>query len=344
MIDIIVNSNEAREYLVEKRTSQAIGCHITEEYFQNLFLQNLNDRIDIATDWCCAYDFSNNLKFFFVIRPETSPLDEEIATLLEQDDSVSVWSVYVKNRDVYLKRVLSPNEEVHYNDFKMQYHLTDYGYDPNHAQNCNGNQERQNRINYCNYMDEHHILLPAANNAKIVDYFVSRFFFQKYGDIDYIIKTPIGLNAIELKFKYRAFNNIFGINRLECRTLKDLNDAGIRVYNVILDNNNRLNVLDYINRGPNNAHWLYYRFRDYNEVDERVAPNYTAYQENRPQSYYSFPASHYRLLTYAHNILDLTCPICGSTMILRHRQRDGHEFMGCPNFSINNCTGIINLD
>ena len=105
--------------------------------------------------------------------------------------------------------------------------------------------------------------------------------------------------------------------------------------NIILENRSRVDILE---KNEDASDWLYSRIQ-FNKEVVKDAPSKTSYFENREQKYRVMPGKGYVNLKSQCNFLNLKCPSCGGKLILRTGVYG--DFLGCKNFSSNNCKGTL---
>ncbi len=166
--------------------------------------------------------------------------------------------------------------------------------------------------------------------------------------MNFFIRNEIGIFLLEVKFKYpyRDFSNnvyYYGINKLQAMALNYFYRTGFRVYNVILNNLSKTDVVDFLERYSQKAVWLIARFPGLEKLELYKAPARTSYFGNTEQEFYRVEADKYQFLDKQYNCFSLICPKCGSKLLLRHRNIDKAEFLGCSNYHSKGCKGTISL-
>ena len=334
MVDLFVNAENAEKFLIEKRTSNAISSIITEDYFRKIFLHKNNAIKKKTTGWYYTISVTDKEPYIFILKEDLNELDIEIIKKIEGN----IWQIFINETDLYLGKI----EQARISErFSMEDFITKYKLNVKVRENKQSSKlEQAKSISYCQYLNEKGQLIQASSIAYIEDYFLNKYFFVT--NIDFFVKNELGIILLEIKFKYPAANRTYGINRLQYNALSFFKQNGIRVYNIILNNPNRKDALDYIGAGVDEEEWLYAKFDDSVPLVLKTAPSKTSFFESEEQQYYEVSVVKYKKLRRKNNFIDMKCPVCGADMIPKIGPYS--EFLGCKNFKKEDCRGKIELE
>lgn len=313
-----------------RRTDRAISSYITEELFADCFL-NGNQRISaISTGWYYSSVKPGSQCYAFLLKNEVSDLDFEIIGALD----IPVWQIITDGETIELQNLSGEGN----NRLSLEQFVAEKQLIVKPRKTPNLSEEERTRINrYCLYLNERNALGHVVDTIRAEDNFLNKYF--RTTNLDFFIKNQMGILLFEVKFKYPAVNGCFGINNMQAQVLSYFQDKGIEAFNIILNNPEKMDVIEYINQGRDNWQWLYSRVEITGGL--ATAPQYTNYFNQTQQQYFNIPVRKYKALAYTNNIIDMQCPQCGSDLCLRNGRYG--PFLGCTQYGRTNCTGKINL-
>ena len=317
---------EAKTYLIQNRTSEAISAYLTEGYFRNRYLNN----VDYSQGW--YFDCNNDKLQAFVLKQKLNETDKEFANQL---GITHIWQVFFAHNDIVIKDYSSTVEET-IEEYVTQHQLTRY---PRPTLRNGDEAEQNKRESYCNYLIQNGSILEVANTALIEDGFLNSYF--RISDVDFVIKNDLGCIALDIKFKYPSRNGSYGINVGPFSLFGKLEERMVRVYNIILKNtSNDMDCLMYMNQ--NNPTTLYAYVDTSGDHDVKKSPSKCSYFHDTAQQYIEISGSKYKPLNLNGNIFDLRCPVCGGEMIQRVSKYGA--FLGCKQFGPGTgCKGTITI-
>lgn len=318
------DASKAKDYMIQNRKSDAISAYITESYFEEHYLNNVTH----TKGW--YIDCNSESLTFYVVKQELSELDVKLAN----DLNVVLWQVFYKDDGIRLRK-FDEDESIDIQDFVKANNLAPK------MQHRRGNvlkDEFERREKYCKNLIDNQSIINVANTTYIEDAFLNKYFMVS--DIDFIINNKLGYLVFDVKFKYPSKNGSYGINIGPFSVYKRLEEYNklIRVYNVVLKNPNKLDCIDYLEQEDGQI--VEYSFIDTSlEYIAKSSPPKCAYFENGTQMYYEIPAKQYRILSTYGNIIDMRCPICGSSLVKRESSHG--PFLGCSQYYTNGCKVVV---
>lgn len=312
-------------FCIERRTSRAISSYITETLFEICFINGVNN-ITSSTGWYLSYSPTTHNQYIFVAKNILNELDREIVSIVD----IPVWQII--QTDGHIVLVSLNNDNVQY---EIEEFIASNGLNSRCRRPLNNDQSETDKINnYCQYLHDYNALNHVVDVINLEDVFLNKCFYTT--NLDFFVKNELGIMLFEVKFKYPSQNNCYGINLMQAKTLNYFKSKGIYAVNVILNNPNRLDVLEYINEGT--YQWLYSNINNIGGI-QNAAPNYTNYFNQNEQRHYSIPASHYSSMSRTANIINCRCPVCNSNLTLRNGPYG--TFLGCTQFATTDCRGKI---
>jgi hypothetical protein len=324
---MVTDNDEAKNYLMEHRTSEAISSRITEKYFEDTFLVNA-ENVQYTGGW--YFDCNSDSRIGFVIKDELSPTDMEIA----ENTGIDLWKIGFAGETITLERH-NGGESCSVEEFVAKKNLKEK---KSRQTPLATQEERSKKELYCDRLAEDNRLIKTANIALIEDSFLNKYY--RISDVDYIVKNELGYLALDIKFKYPSRNGSYGINVGPFGVFGRLAGYGFKIYNIVLKNEDKENCIDFLERGDKTIQYAHIdTTKDYKEKE---SPTWCSYFGNEEQAYKEIPGKEYRDMNLMGNIIDLKCPLCGSHMLER-ASRYGVPFLGCSMFPKNGCKGKINL-
>lgn len=317
------------EETINTRSDKAISSYVTENEFKSRFL--MSEFLTYTEGWWFGLSRRQRKKYFFVRKNELGDLDNEIITILKNNNYKNVFQVRLDNRHI---TIIDPMDGYVWEiDEFLQDNYEFIRRGEMQEPSCMNQITRKKREHYYNYLVEHAIDEGVRESIFVENKFLNKYF--NITNIDFIIKNKGGLLVIELKCKYPDLHKMYGINIEQYDLLKLLNEAGLTPINIILKNDERKDVLELCG---NEGHYIYKKVRfNLNRSAVRTAPSYTGYAQNRNQQYYPVSANAYIELKDNNNILDWRCPECGSEMMMRKGPYS--TFWGCSNYKDTGCKG-----
>ena len=308
-----------KDVLLNKRTKEALSSYISENLFEKRFLNE--SKVLFSKDWW--YADGGQKKYWFITKNLLSDLDKEISNLIKQTEKFQV----ILNGDEISIRDLNTKREFTVKSFLESYpHIA--------RKNHKGDIKNQKiKDKYYTYFLKNNLLDNIEKSIFLEDEFLNKYFYTS--NIDFICKNEIALFALEVKYKYKTKDGDFGINVMQYEILKGLNLEGVIAVNIILENISRVDILE---KNEDASDWLYSRIQ-FNKEVVKDAQSKSSYFVHREQKYRVMPGKDYVKLKSQCNFLNLKCPSCGAKLILRTGTYG--DFLGCKNFSSNNCKGTL---
>ena len=318
-----------------RRTHRSIGAYITESLFERCFINKASSIKGKTSGWYYSHgDYDSD--YIFLFKNEINDLDREIISMV----TVPVWQICQYKGKITLidlnsesERILTSDEFVAENDLKV---LNKSNY--NKGKLNREQSDRDTVRKYCNYLQKENLLSSVIERILVEDNFLNKYFHIV--DLDCFIKNDMGVLLFEIKFKYPTKKGTYGINVKEAQIINYFNSKGINIFNVILENKSRLDVVDYISQGEDNYIWIYKRFKGI-KGPVLSAPAETSYFNSNEIKYIEFDARKYIPFPYSNNVIDMTCPLCHSKMVLREGSYG--QFLGCSQYWITQCKGKIRI-
>ena len=318
------NNELAKDYLIQNRKSEAISSYLTEYYFERRYLQNIN----YTQGW--YLDCQDEGLNFYVQKQVLNETDISFAN----QPNILMWQVYFDADDEIILKRYGTNVAIRVEDYVQNNHLVERHRRPLEHEDV---EEQERRNEYCNRLIADGKIIDVANKVYIENAFLNKYF--GISDIDFIVKNDLGYIALEVKYKYPSRNGCYGINVGPFSVFNRMEQYGIRVFNIILKNQNRMDCLDYIAQDNPVVEYAYVDTgRNY---PVRNSPVACAYFEDGIQQYRAIPCTEYRRFNDRGNIIDMRCPLCGDGMVLRNTQYG--ELLGCKTFPWTGCRGKIHL-
>ena len=312
------------EELLSRRKKDAMSSYISETEFSNTFLAN---DIIYTVGWWISKDGRGRL-YFFIHKTNISDFDFELVQIFGSI-TTNIFQV-ITNEQLTIIRNLNTFQEWSLIDFVTNYSLTA------RRQMTFNHNDTEVKMRYLEYFRQRGILDQVKESVSIEDEFFYKYFISI--NIDFILKNMLGILFLEVKYKYKDRSGNFGMNKMQYECLSILQSRGYYVFNIILDNSDRVDIIDRINR--NQCTWIYDRLEQ-GLTEIRTAPSRTGYFNSRPQQYYVLNGNSYKELNEAANFINMICPLCGGELVLRTGPYGA--FLGCENYRSINCRGIIKI-
>ncbi|MFW6016662.1 MAG: hypothetical protein ACOCRK_09510 [bacterium] len=199
--------------------------------------------------WVVPY---NNKYIFLKYMPENYKLNENDKIIFDRLNKCNMeyYQMFIKDNEFLL---LDRNFEVYTeNDFLKLLKLNKN--DPYNAWEIN--IKRQKRA--ISFLEKNHLLYEFAMERYIANYFLSSIFRRSW-NIDAFIIINKEIKIIEVKFKYPASNNCYGMNFGQANLFRNLLTTcfdGLGHY-ILLNRtyNNKVTILDIINDNIQTSWW-----------------------------------------------------------------------------------------
>lgn len=315
--------NKEEKIILNTRTKEALSSYISENYFFNNF--NI-DNIEHTTGWWAS--MTRDRKYLiFLVKESLNDLDYKV---IEKVKSVvsGIFQLKPTASDIILEDLLQETPTT----YSLEQFLKRWKHH-NPEESTKHEEDFEIKERYWEYFINEGIASKVINQISIENTFLKKYFYSS--NIDYILKNEIGFLLLEIKYKYPSKNRTYGINAMQYDIYSIFQKQGIMAYNIVLDNQDRLDILERRNR---NQTWKYSRIKE-DLTEKKSAPKKTSYDQKKTQKYYELPVSGYSLLDYNSNIFTLACPKCEGSLIMREGPYG--KFLGCRNFP--SCKGSLRL-
>jgi bisphosphoglycerate-dependent phosphoglycerate mutase len=306
----VFRNKETMKNLLKRDKHELLEGLCTEMIFINEVLSPKNAVDTVSTNWWAVYsrNFGKDPIFF---KAQYYPLKSTDILVMKRlvEKGLVVYYVYV-NRNLDVRFILA-NEHlkaienkqfsqmsISMADFIKKYHLKKLR-SPLLADEKSRIESKQNKA--IEYFEKEGVLKEVVFQRYFANYFLS-VYTPAVMNIDGFILNEKGLSVYEIKFKYKAQDGTFGINKGLLRLFMFMEQKNVPVYHFILENrkNNRhITALDGLDKPELKKKfvWIYCKLeRNIIDMKEKKAPADTSVDSRKTQIHYSVDASYFKKL------------------------------------------------